>query len=96
MDVLIRSAGGRFMNNAVTRPAMRLLKRALMGSAASSLVLSIIACPAFAEDLSFPSLLPAAGQIVGHQITGLRRGTAPHMNDHSAPINTSNFCIYTS
>ena len=30
-----------------------------MGSAASSLVLSIIACPAFAEDLSFPSLLPA-------------------------------------
>ena len=47
------------MNNAVTRPAMRLLKRALMGSAASSLVLSIIACPAFAEDLSFPSLLPA-------------------------------------
>ena len=47
------------MNNVATRPTMRLLKRALMGSAASSLVLSIIAGPAFAEDLSFPSLLPA-------------------------------------
>jgi len=47
------------MNNAVTRPSKRLLKRALMGSAASSLVLSIIAGPAFAEDLSFPSLPPA-------------------------------------
>ena len=44
------------MNNAVTRPTERLLKRALMGSAASSLVLSIVAGPAFAEDLSLPSL----------------------------------------
>ena len=59
MDVLIRSAGGRFMDNAVTRPTERLLKRALMGSAASSLVLSMIAGPASAEDLSFPSLPPA-------------------------------------
>ena len=47
------------MNNVATRPTMRLLKRALMGSAASSLVLSLTAGPAFAEDLSFPSLLPA-------------------------------------
>ena len=47
------------MNNVATRPTMRLLKRALMGSAASSLVLSIIAGPAFAEDLSFPSAMPA-------------------------------------
>ncbi len=47
------------MNNAATRPAMRPLKRALMGSAASSLVLSIIAGPAFAGDLSFPSPPPA-------------------------------------
>ena len=47
------------MDNAATRPAMRLLKRALMGSAASSLILSLSAGEAFAEDLSFPSLMPA-------------------------------------
>ena len=45
------------MNNVATRPTMRLLKRALMGSAASSLALSIIAGPALAEDLSFPTFL---------------------------------------
>ena len=47
------------MDNAVTRPTERLLKRALMGSAASSLVLSMIAGPAFAQDLSLPSPPPA-------------------------------------
>ena len=47
------------MNNAATRPTMGPLKRALMGSAASSLVLSIIAGPAFAQDLSLPSPPPA-------------------------------------
>jgi opacity protein-like surface antigen len=48
------------MNNAATPPAMRLLKSALMGSAASSMVLSIIASPAFAIDLSFPPAIVSA------------------------------------
>ena len=47
------------MNNVATRPTMRLLKRTLMGSAASSLILALTAGPALAEDLSFPSAMPA-------------------------------------